>query len=87
MTEWVDTLCKVCEFTSADDGDDDGRCCYSNVTSIVTKTFSKVTYNSVFLTDFLIIFSQILTRFSVEFEFQGLNFQMKLHEIETYKFV
>ena len=35
MTEWVDTLCKICEFTIAED---DGKChvCYSSQLLIKT---------------------------------------------------
>ena len=50
MTEWVDTLCRVCEFTSADDDDDDGECCYSTIL-IVTKYHIKSSM------DFVIIFT------------------------------
>jgi len=57
MTDWVNTLCRVCEFTSADDdNNDDGKvlmCCNTSYTfepkekgqlSIVPKILNNITY-------------------------------------------
>ena len=43
MTEWVDTLCKICEFTIAED---DGKChvCYSSQLLIKTLKFLICTF-------------------------------------------